>query len=144
MIAIDASPQSAALYVADESYIIPPGTGKNFIRTVHDICRKHDVRLVVPTRDEELPIFADEKDSFSDIGVTVMVPDLPVVQTCQDKHSFIDFCLHNGFCVPKTYSQDELHPIPELPLFIRGRFGKGSNTAFRAETPEDLECLLKK
>lgn len=144
VIAIDASPRSAALYVADEPYIIPSGTGKDFIRIVHDICRKHDVRLVIPTRDEELPIFADEKDSFSDIGVTVMVPDLPVVQTCQDKHSFIDFCLNNGFYVPKTYSEDELFPVPELPLFIRGRFGKGSNTAFRAETSEDLEYLLHK
>ena len=144
VIAIDASPRSAALYVADESYIVPPGTGKDFIKIVHDICRKHDVHLVIPTRDEELPIFADEKDNFSDIGVTVMVPDLSVVLTCQDKHSFIDFCLNTGFCVPKTYSQDKLFPVPELPLFIRGRFGKGSNTAFRAETHGDLEYFLKK
>jgi len=144
VIAIDASPWSAALYVADESYIISPGTGKDFIKTVHNICRRHDVHLVVPTRDEELPIFADEKDSFSDIGITVMVPDPSVVRTCQDKHLFIDFCVNNGFCVPKTYSQDELFHVPELPLFIRGRFGKGSNTAFRAETPEDLAYLLKK
>ncbi len=144
VIAIDASPRSAALYVADKSYLIPPGTGKDFIEVILDICKKHDVCLVIPTRDEELPIFADEKDRFSDMGVTVMISDLSVVQTCQDKCLFIDFCLNNGFHVPKTYSQDELIPVPELPLFIRGRFGKGSNAAFRVETSEDLEYLLKK
>jgi len=144
VIGIDANPRSAALYVADKSYVIPSGTGKKFIKTVQDICRKHDVRLIVPTRDEELPIFATEKDSFQDMGVTVMVPDPSVVQICQDKHLFIDFCVSNGFFVPKTYSRDDLFPVPELPLFIRGRFGKGSNTAFRADTLEELEYLLKK
>ena len=144
VIAIDANPRSAALYVADESYIIPRGTGKDFIKTVQNICRKHDVRLVVPTRDEELLIFAAERNSFLDLGITVMVPDLSVVQTCQDKHLFVDFCVNNGFYVPKTYSKEELFPVPKLPLFIRGRFGKGSTTAFRADTPDELEYLLKK
>ncbi len=144
VIAIDASPWSAALYVADESYIIPQGTGTDFIKTVRKICKKHDVRLLIPTRDEELPIFAEEKGAFSDMGVSVMVPDPSVVQICQDKRLFIDFCVNNGFCVPKTYPPGELLPMPGLPLFIRSRFGKGSKTAFRAETHEDLDYLLKK
>ncbi len=144
VITIDASPRSAALYVADESYITPPGTGKDFIERVQDICRKHDIRLVVPTRDEELPIFSNERDNFLEMGITVMVPDLSVVQTCLDKRLFIDFCMSNGFLVPKTYSPDKLFSALDLPLFIRGRFGKGSTTAFRVDTLEELEYLLKK
>jgi carbamoyl-phosphate synthase large subunit len=144
VITIDANPRSAALYVADKSYIIPPGTGKDFIKTVRAICRAHDIRLIVPTRDEELPIFADEKESFLDMSVIVMVPEPSVIQTCQDKHLFIDFCMKNGFCVPKTYSLDDLFPVPQLPLFIRGRFGKGSKTAFRVDTLDELKYFLKK
>ena len=73
VIAIDASPKSAALYFADKAYIVPAGLGEEFLGVVQNICIKHEIKLLVPTRDEELPFFAEERERLNDIGVCVMV-----------------------------------------------------------------------
>jgi len=140
VIAVDASPRSPALYFADKAYIVPSGLGEDFLKAVQDICKKHDIRLLFPTRDEELPFFAALRESFQEIGVIVMVPELEVVNTCQDKRLFIEFCLKRGFMVPKTYEKTE--NIDKFPVFIKERFGKGSKGAFRVESALELDNLL--
>lgn len=140
VIAIDASPRSAALYFADKGYVVPSGLGQDFLTTVQDICQKHHVRLLIPTRDEELPFFAEHRVSFQEIGVTVMVPEPEVIKTCQDKLLFITFCRERGFLVPKTY--DTVKEIERFPVFVKERFGKGSKWAFRVDSASELQALL--
>lgn len=140
VIAIDASPRSAALYFADKGYVVPSGLSEDFLKAVEGICRKHDVQLLIPTRDEELPFFAALRESFKHIGVTVMVPEPSVVKICQDKRLFIDFCRKHGFLVPETF--ETAQDIARFPVFVKERFGKGSKWAFLVETPSELEKLL--
>lgn len=142
VIAIDASPMSAALHFADKGYIVPPGSGESFLAAVQTLCQRHDIRLLIPTRDEELPFFAGARQMLQSIGVTVMVPDLDVVKICQDKRLFIEFCLEHGFSVPKTYAATEA--IPEFPLFVKERFGKGSKRIFLVKSRSDLDYLLQR
>ena len=140
VIAIDASPRSAALYFADKAYIVPSGLDQDFLEAVKGICQKDDVQLLIPTRDEELPFFAAIHESFKRIGVTIMVPEPEVVKTCQDKREFIDFCIKHGFPVPKTYEKAE--DVIQFPVFIKERMGKGSKWTFRVENASELDDLL--
>jgi carbamoyl-phosphate synthase large subunit len=140
VIAIDANPRSAALYFADKGYIVPSGLDQDFLTAVQNICQEHDIRLLIPTRDEELPFFAALRESFEHVGVTIMVPEQGVVRICQDKHLFINFCLEHGFLVPKTYEIPR--GIPKFPVFVKERFGKGSKWVFRVETASELDNLL--
>lgn len=143
VIAVDANPRSAALYFADKGYVVPPGLDASFLEAIQSICQKHDIKLLIPTRDEELPVFAIAKSAMQSLGVTVMVPELHVVKVCQDKRSFIEFCLRNGLSVPKTYKAAEIDTVSEFPLFLKERFGKGSKWTFLAESRQDLEYLLR-
>lgn len=140
VVAIDASPRSPALYFADQGYIVPAGLGEDFLTAVYGICVKHDVQLLVPTRDEELPLFAVLRDSLRQMGITVMVPGPEVVRTCQDKRLFIHFCQKHGFLVPRTYGNPE--EVEGFPVFVKERIGKGSRWTFRVETASELENLL--
>jgi carbamoyl-phosphate synthase large subunit len=144
VIAIDASPRSAALYFADRSYVVPQGLGEDFLNSVQTICHKHDVKLLIPTRDEELPVFAAIKNAMRHYGVTIMVPDHHVVDICRDKRLFLEFCLENGFSIPRTYSLEEISMISEFPIFIKERFGKGSKNIFIAKSGDDLIYLLRR
>lgn len=144
VIAVDSNPLSAALYFADHHYIIQPGNGTEFIETIIDLCQKHNIHLIVPTRDEELPVFAEARKQFLEIGVSIMVPDISVIHLCQDKRLFIKFCIQNDISVPKTYCLGELSDGTRYPLFIRGQFGKGSINVSKVNTPDDLRYSLTK
>lgn len=139
VVAIDANPRSAALYFADKAYIVPAGLDKEFLKTVQNICIKHEIKLVIPTRDEELPFFAENRKSLEDVGVCVMVSSLDAVKLCQDKALFVEFCLKHGLSVPKTYKPADLF---DFPVFVKSRFGKGSKGAFRANSRSELDCIL--
>jgi len=140
VITIDASPSSASLYFADKSYIAPSGLGENFLEAVQKICKKHNVQLLIPTRDEELPFFAALKESFAEMGVTIMVSNQKTVQICQDKRLFVHFCQEHGFSVPQTFTNP--NKINQFPVFVKERFGKGSKGAFRIENKTELDNLL--
>lgn len=144
VIAVDASPRSAALYFADKSFIVPQGLDGKFFDSIKNICRENDVELIIPTRDEELPFFAARKNDLRKLGITVMVPDLGVVETCRDKRRFIDFCMKNKFAIPRTYNISELDKVTDFPIFIKERFGKGSKNIFLVKSRSELELVLKK
>lgn len=142
VIAVDASPYSAALYVADKAYSVPHGLGEDFLQRVLEIGRAENVKLIVPTRDEELWVFAEAKSLFADAGITIMVADKSVVELCQDKRVFIDHCLRNGLSVPAVLEP----PAGEIafPVFVRARFGKASRAAHRVDSPDELQYLFSK
>ena len=140
VIAVDASPESPALYFADKAYIVPSGLGQNFISALQHICRDHDVRLLIPTRDEELPFFAEYKELFTHLGVLIMLPNENTIRICQDKLLFAKFCLQSGFSVPSILFEPK--NIKQYPVFVRDRFSKGGKGAFRVNSELQLEDLL--
>lgn len=143
VVAVDTSPLSVALYFADEYYLVPSSHRSDFLAVILRLCKHLDIRLVVPTRDEELPFFAEHKKKFADVGTMVMVPDPATVQTCQDKKSFINFCQKNGFATPKSYEKENVPADTEFPLFVKPRRGKGGGNTVRVNSREEFELALK-
>ncbi len=76
-----------------------------------------DVKLIVPTVDEELPFFAQNRAWFKDKGVEVMVASPDTINTCRDKAEFNLFCIRHGFQTPRTW---------QMNAFVKPRYGKGS------------------
>ena len=128
VIAVDTSPFSPALYVADRHFLVAPSAKPDFLEEFLQLCRRESVGLVVPTRDEELPLFAAMRDRLEQSGIRVMVPALETVQLCQDKLVFIAFCQAHQFGTPRTYQANEWRRA-EFPLFVKPRFGKGAKGA---------------
>ena len=143
IIAVDINPLSAALYHADLAFLVPESSDDKFIPKILELCKKEDIDLVVPTRDEELIIFAGNKDKFDDIGTKVMVSDPEVIDVCNDKLKFIRFCKKNDLLVPKTFQINQVNKNNlHFPLFIRDRFGKGSKSAFKIRNKNELEFFM--
>jgi carbamoyl-phosphate synthase large subunit len=139
VIAVDINPLSATLYVSDEAYIVPKSNEKRFVPTLLDICKKESVNIIIPTRDEELSTFANNKSKFEKIGIKVMVASQETIEICNDKIKFIKFCKKNNIPIPKTYSKKDIGQLDiDFPLFINDRFGKGSKKAFKVENKKEL------
>jgi len=143
VMAVDVSPLAPALYCADEHYLVPPDHKPEFLAIMLRLCQQKGVKLLIPTRDEELPFFAGHKGEFADVGTLVMVSDADVVKTCQDKKLFLRFCRENGFAIPQSYESMKLPANVEFPVFVKPRYGKGGRHAVRVNSREGLETVLK-
>jgi carbamoyl-phosphate synthase large subunit len=142
VIAVDTSPLSAALYVADDHELVLPSSDPGAIDQLVAICKKNDVGLVVPTRDEELAWLSEHDDALRSVGATPLASSAQAIRTCQDKRAFLEFCKLHGFAVAACYEGPPHAPLPQ-PLFLRPRFGKGSVGATRVTSSEQLAELLR-
>lgn len=143
VIAVDTSPLAPALHFADDYYLVPPSRKPEFLEAMLRLCKQLDIKLLIPTRDEELPFFTEHKARFADIGSLVMVPEPATVRTCQDKKLFIKFCQESGFATPKSYEKENLPTDIEFPLFIKPQRGKGGRQTVRVNSKAELELVLK-
>lgn len=141
VLAGDTSRTAAALYEADRGLIMPRSDSVGFAEWLLDACLANDVKLVVPTRDEELPVLAAVREEFAQAGIVVAVSPPDAVKRCQDKSAFVAFCAAHGFKTPRSVSPDAV-TSEDFPLFVKPRRGKGGRGALRVDDRHALGVAL--
>ena len=136
--AADVNPLSAALYTKAEPVISPKSNDPNYAAWLLEFCKQNEIRLIIPTRDEELELFAQLSPRFKKEGILINISSPETVNTCNDKRKFYDYCNANGFPVPTVYSSQS---TITFPCFIKGRFGKGARFAFKIEDAAQLNAF---
>ena len=136
---------ASALQEADASFILPAVCDPDYTEQLLSICVRHNVRVVISLNDLELPILAAHKSMFEREGITVVVSDPRVVDTCYDKLEAISFARTHGIDVPATFptlegarralDTGELR----LPVVVKPRRGSAS---FALEVCDDDEELV--
>lgn len=141
VVAVDISKLAPALYFADKYEIVPRITSPDYVDSVISVCKKHGIKLVIPTIDTELPVLAAERQRIEkETGAIVNISSPECVDICNDKTKSACFFKENGFGVPYTYNDEELDEKKySLPLFVKPRDGSSSIDAFKAETVSQLE-----
>lgn len=137
VVAVDTSPFAPSLYLADRHFLVPPSIDPQFIDQIAELCQRESVDLIVPTRDEELPIFAAARLRLEQQGCRVLVPSAESVRICQDKLAFVEFCHTHQFETPRVYQANQCSHA-EFPLFVKPRFGKGAQGARRVNREAEL------
>ncbi|WP_395670404.1 ATP-grasp domain-containing protein [Phenylobacterium sp.] len=135
VIAADIAVDSAALFEADQALILPRSDDPAFAPALLDVCRRHAIRLVVPSRDGELAVLADLKPQLAQLSGVVLVPSAEALAICRDKRRFVEFCRAQGFETPRTFADGE---PPQFPVFVRPAEGSGGAGARRVDRPQDL------
>lgn len=144
IIATDMQLSAPALQAADIKLQVPAVYDPQYIDITLDICRKYSVDALLCLNDLELPILAENKARFEEIGVKVIVSDPQVIDICFDKYKTAQWVESIGLNAPKTYvtlaSAKEALAKGEIafPLFMKPRWGSGS---IGLETIEDMEEL---
>lgn len=144
IIATDMQLSAPALQAADIKLQVPAVYDPQYIDITLDICRKYSVDALLCLNDLELPILAENKARFDEIGVRVIVSDPQVIDICFDKYKTAQWVESIGLNAPKTYvtiaSAKEALAKGEVafPLFMKPRWGSGS---IGLETIEDMEEL---
>jgi carbamoyl-phosphate synthase large subunit len=135
VVAVDVDPHAPALYTADHAELVPRSDDPAFVDHILGLCQREGIRLVVPTRDEELPVFARARQRFAAAGVLVLVSGPEAIETCQDKWRFVTACRAAGLGTPRVVERPS---VEELPLFVRPVTGKGGRGARSVRTAAQL------
>lgn len=143
VIAVDITAMASSLYFADDHFLVPPSKDPEFLYVMLSLCKEQNIKLLIPTRDKELPLFAENLNRFKTIGTFVMVPNISTVKLCQDKKSFINFCSKNGFLTPAIFNEQDCSLDSNYPLFVKPRFGSRSTHAMMINTKNEFDLALK-
>ena len=142
--AADCSNDAPALHEADRAFVVPPISHPEYIEHMLDLCRAHEVRLLVPLNDLELPALARHRERFRAEGTLAVVSSPEVIDTCFDKWATGRFLESCGVACPRTYlalreartglDREEI----SLPLVIKPRWGSASIGIVHVEHADDL------
>lgn len=142
--ATDMQLSAPALQVADVKIQVPAVYAADYVDITLGICKEYNIDALLSLNDLELPILAENKARFEELGVKVIVSDPEVIEICFDKYKTAQWVESLGLKSPKTYVrlEDAKHALAngeiEFPLFMKPRWGSGS---IGLESIADMEEL---
>lgn len=144
IVATDMQLSAPALTAADIKIQVPAVYDPKYIDITLGICEEHKIDALLCLNDLELPILAENKAKFEELGVTVIVSDPEVIDICFDKYKTAQWVESIGLNAPKTYVRlaDAKAALAKgeiaFPLFMKPRWGSGS---IGLESIADMEEL---
>ena len=153
IVGADMQMSAPALSVADVAVAVPGLYENNYIDKVIEVCKNYDINMLISLNDLELPILANNKKKFEDLGVKVIISSEKVVNICFDKIETIRFVESIGLNSPKTFV--DIHKAVDaleegklsFPLILKPRWGSGSIGIEIAYDKDDMmliNALLKR
>lgn len=143
VVTTDINPMSPALYFGHKHHIVPLTTDKYYIPIIESICDAEDVNLVIPTIDDELPIFGRSLSRFEQVGIEVAASSERTSTICNDKYETYLFCENNGINTAATRLPAEVDFARlHYPVYVKPRFGRGSVNVFAVSNEAQLRLFL--
>jgi carbamoyl-phosphate synthase large subunit len=150
IVASDCDPTAPALSFADSREIVPRIVEPNYIETIKEICKKHQISAILSLIDPELGLLAGHKEEFAKENIRVIVSEKEMVDICFDKYLTYEFLKRNNIpAVPAFIDLKEV--INELgnerlqfPLIVKPRTGSASIGICKIDSLDELTNLWSK
>lgn len=139
IVVTDVNPLSPAVHVADRAYRVPMSEDPSYLDEIGAICDAERIGLIVPTIDDELPLFGAARERFAARDVFVACSPEATNVLCNDKLATCRHLRAAGVPAAASWRPAELGPAPRMPLFIKPRTGRGAVGAFAVRTPREFE-----
>jgi carbamoyl-phosphate synthase large subunit len=147
VLATDCSWYSSAFHDADEAFLVPRLDDPEFAPRLLELCLKHDVDLLVPTIDTELPVWVAHRDQLAEIGTTIALSHGDVVAIAADKQRTHDWLVAHGFpTVEQTTPAAALadSDVWTFPLMAKPRFGSAGLGVGLVRDGEELALVARR
>lgn len=144
VVATDMQLSAPALQVADVKLQVPAVYDPEYVNITLNICKEHNIDALLSLNDLELPVLAENKARFEELGVKLIVSSPEVIDIAFDKYKTAQWVESLGLVAPKTYVrlEDVKNALAageiEFPLFMKPRWGSGS---IGLESIADMEEL---
>lgn len=149
VIAVGCDPTAPALYGADMFEVVPRIDHPEYIDSIKTVCRKYDIKGIIPLIDSELVVLSNVKEEFEKEGIQIIVSDKHVIDLCNDKYKTADYLHDFGIPVVPTYRElskilyelDNGHL--EFPLIVKPIDGNGGRGLHKVENLYELKVFWK-
>jgi carbamoyl-phosphate synthase large subunit len=146
LLAVDVQRLSAAFHAADAGFLVPRCTSDAFIPTMLELCKTHEVKLLVPTLDPELQPYAQHRAEFAAIGTTVAISSPQVVAIGSDKAQTHAWLVSQGFPAPRQGDPQAVLANQDAwpwPLIAKPIQGSSSIGVVQVDSPEALRMATR-
>jgi carbamoyl-phosphate synthase large subunit len=146
VLGMDLDPTRApAAYLVDECFRVPRCTDAGYLGEVLRICTEERVDLIVPTNDNELPVYAAARAMIAGCGIDLAVSHIETVEIACDKTLTHRFLRSHG--IPTVRQADEAKVLASLvdwtfPLIVKPRRGSASIGVIKADSEIMLRSVL--
>ncbi len=137
LIAIDIDKYAPGIHVADKYYIVKKLNEEWFDEQIIEICKKENIHLIIPTRDDDIPYFAKRKEIFEKMNIVCMVPELSISEICNDKYKFYEYLTKHKIPTIKTY--ENIVSWITFPCIVKPRFWSWSKWVKEILTEKELK-----
>ncbi|OIQ27495.1 MAG: ATP-dependent carboxylate-amine ligase [Bacteroidetes bacterium MedPE-SWsnd-G2] len=140
----DASKLAPSMVDADKAIVVPSIYSNQYINTLKEIVKTHNISAIISLNDLELPILSPYKTDFQSLNCELLISNSEVINIGFDKLETVKYLSKNGLKTPKTFTRlnDAILAIENktlsFPLVVKPRWGSAS---IGIDFPEDLEEL---
>lgn len=143
VVAIDASPFSAAGHLADHFETVPRVDRPEFIESVLDVVSRHAVDVVIPTIDVEVAPYAENRDRFGELGADVWAPSTGSAHLTSDKWRLFTWLTEHRVPTVETFQiHDPGWSTIEGPVVVKPRTGSSSKGVMHYSSAADVPAHL--
>jgi len=107
---------SSACQISDGYFKVPRVTDKSYLDELKNICKKNDIKIVIPTIDTELSILAKAKEEFLKEGIFIAISTLEICDTFYLKTTTEEFFKKAKVNTPKIIKDLK---TAKYPLFAK-------------------------
>lgn len=142
VVVTDVNALSPAVYSGDTAYRVPLTSDPGYLDEVLAICVAERIGMLIPTIDDELPIFSAAVARFAAQGVRVVVSPEETTLLCNDKYETCRVLREKGVPAAESFLPGGLPAEPTFPMFIKPNFGRGSVGAVTVRSRREFDFFL--
>jgi carbamoylphosphate synthase large subunit len=112
-----------------EFHLVPPADAPDFLSVIHSIALAEQVKMIIPTVSEELPVFASAWKWHHKFPV--LVSPAEGIRTANDKYLTACVLSSHGISVPRFALPSQVHSLEDVagivgwPCISKPRIGRG-------------------
>lgn len=138
----DMSKDAPALFYCDKQIQICRILDTEYIPQLLNICKREHIDALIPTIDTDLLILSHHSKNFAEIGTRVIISEEDKIVICRDKRLTSNFFIQCGLKAPLPV--DDINKYEKgFPCFVKPKDGSSSVNAYRADSKNELESLVK-
>lgn len=144
IITSDLKKNAPAAFAGDQHELVPRVTSPEYIGMLAEICKRHNVKLVIPLIDTELLLLSKNKEQFQRIGTTILVSSPEVNEICCDKRKTFSFFSSIGIRTPQIFDPHSIfnNPSAHYPFLLKPADGSSSIGVTKIMNSRELRFFI--
>ncbi len=143
----DVTAYSVGLIKAKKGFIVPLANDSKYLESILSICKKNNIKIVVPGSEAELFELTKNVSHFESQGVMLIANEHTLIKNCRDKWDMFLMFKEKGVpcpdsALPENYGQ--FISKHGFPILLKQRTGSGSRNLFVAKNEQDYTFYSKR